>query len=62
MMPQAAISIVVGLPGVLAQELVRRLEQEIVFCESQLGARLGEEEVSQRFGITVRPYGGLPDS
>lgn len=41
--------------GVLAQELARFLESEIVFCELAPGARLPEEEISARYGISRSP-------
>ena len=41
--------------GVLAQELAKFLEAEIVFCEIAPGARLTEEDVSARTGISRSP-------
>ena len=41
--------------GVLAYELARFLESAIVFCEIAPGARLTEEDVSARYGISRSP-------
>ena len=41
--------------GVLAEELARFLESEIIFCEIAPGARLTEEEISARHGLSRSP-------
>ncbi len=43
------------MPVVLAKELARVLEQEIIFGEIAPEARLVEEEVGERFGISRSP-------
>ncbi len=41
--------------GVLAEELARFLESEIIFCEIAPGARLTEEDISARHGLSRSP-------
>lgn len=41
--------------GVLAYELARFLESEIIFCEIPPGARLTEEDISARYGLSRSP-------
>ena len=41
--------------GVLAEELARFMQSEIIFCELAPGARLTEEEVSVRHGLSRSP-------
>ena len=41
--------------GVLAEELARYIESEIIFCEIAPGTRLTEEDISARYGLSRSP-------